>query len=292
MKTTTRWVLALTVVAIIFVLAWVLIPPASTKGSVTSTIAAPAPVAAPVTAYRSPGNRHKVAVTDSFLADSLHQQGARLVADYGSYKLFEVSSAVSGSLDDGKAQMADENNLVLLNSGTIDTTTPAAQAMRHSSSSSSGKQMRLIQFAGPIQPAWYEGLVRTGVKIVTYIPNNAYLVYGTSENLNAVQTLARTASVQWDGPYTSVHRLSRSITGKDDDTTKGRASKDSSTKTRTNADKTTRPQNTSAKSNELFAIQLVADKDNATTLALIDQLKLEPILRQANVLDYVNIVAA
>jgi len=262
------------------------------KGSVTSTIAAPAPVAAPVTAYRSPGNRHKVAVTDSFLADSLHQQGARLVADYGSYKLFEVSSAVSGSLDDGKAQMADENNLVLLNSGTIDTTTPAAQAMRHSSSSSSGKQMRLIQFAGPIQPAWYEGLVRTGVKIVTYIPNNAYLVYGTSENLNAVQTLARTATVQWDGPYTSVHRLSRSITGKDDDKPKGQASKDSATKTRNNTDKTTGPQNTSAKSNELFAIQLVADKDNATTLALIDQLKLEPILRQANVLDYVNIVAA
>ena len=295
MKTTTRWVLALSVVVIIFVLGWDFISHASMKGNPKSAINARGPAVAPGSSYQSPGERHKIAVDDLFLASKLQQQGARLVADYGSYKLLEVNSTSASALgSDSKAQMADENNLVLLNSGAIDTTTPEAQAMRRTASSGSGKQMRLIQFAGPIQPAWYDALVRTGVKIVTYIPNNAYLVYGTGQNLNAVQTLARSSSVQWDGPYTSFNRLSRSInaSSKEDGTTKNAASKGSATRTRNNTDARTGPQNLSAKSNELFAIQLVADKENTTTLGLIDQLKLEPILRQGVVLDYYNIVVA
>ncbi len=49
---------------------------------------------------------------------------------------------------------------------------------RSAAATGAGKQMRLIQFAGPIRPEWYKALVDTGVRIVTYIPNNAYLVYG------------------------------------------------------------------------------------------------------------------
>ena len=50
--------------------------------------------------------------------------------------------------------------------------------------------MRLIQFAGPIRPEWYEALVNTDAHIVTYIPSNAYLVYGPA------QTLRRRADVR------------------------------------------------------------------------------------------------
>ena len=49
--------------------------------------------------------------------------------------------------------------------------------------------MRLIQFAGPIRSEWYQSLVATGARIVTYMPNNAYLVYSNSKSLNAVGKL-------------------------------------------------------------------------------------------------------
>ena len=51
--------------------------------------------------------------------------------------------------------------------------------------------------------------------------------------------------------------------------------------------------NRSAAGNEQFAIQLVEDAaENATTLALIGQLKLEPILANEKALGYVNIKVA
>ena len=160
------------------------------------------------------GALHKVSVSDPGLAQTLKSQGARVIADYGSFVLLEVNDAVASSLTNNpNAQIVDENNLVLLNAGTIDTRTPEAQALRSASSTKSGKQMRLIQFAGPIRPEWYEALVATGAHIVTYIPSNAYLVYGTAQTLQAVQTFASNESiVQWDGDYTAAYRLDPAVT--------------------------------------------------------------------------------
>ncbi len=228
--------------------------------------------------YRSPGANHKLSVSDEKAAESLRAQGARLIADYGSYKLFDVKADVAAKVD-GHAgiQVVDENNLVLLNSGTMDTTTAESQDLRSTKQSLSGKQMHLIQFAGPIKPEWYQELLATGARVVTYIPNNAYLVYGSSKSLTAVRTLATRQYVQWDNPYTSSHRIAPTINAQSN--SKNLKQQPIST--------------LSAKGNRLFAIQLVNDRDeNAKTLALIDQLKLEPIVRQANVLDYVNVVVA
>ncbi len=87
------------------------------------------------------------------------------------------------------------NNVVSLNAGAIDTTTADAQANRTASNTRGGKGMRLIQFAGPIRPEWYQALVATGAHIVTYIPSNSYLVYGTSDRLQNVQNLAANKSI-------------------------------------------------------------------------------------------------
>ncbi|MEY2505184.1 MAG: trimeric autotransporter adhesin, partial [Verrucomicrobiota bacterium] len=96
------------------------------------------------------GPLHKVSVSDPQLAAKLKTQGARLIADYGSFVMFEVDDAMAGSLASNRnAQIVDENNLILLNAGTIDTRTPEARAMHHPVAASPGKQMRLIQFAGP-----------------------------------------------------------------------------------------------------------------------------------------------
>ena len=106
-------------------------------------------------AYRSPGDVHKVSVSDPQLAQTLKSQGGRVIADYGSFVLLEVNAAVANSLTaSSSAQIVDENNLVLLNAGAIDTT--SEKSARVASSGKNGKQMHLIQFAGPIRP----GMVR------------------------------------------------------------------------------------------------------------------------------------
>jgi subtilisin-like proprotein convertase family protein len=222
---------------------------------------------------QTPVAAHKVSVSDPQLVQTLKSQGARVIADYGSFVLLEANDKMAGLVVNNRnAQIVDENNLVLLNAGTIDTRTPEAQALRSAISTKSGNQMRLIQFAGPIRPEWYQSLVATGAHIVTYIPNNAYLVYGPAQTLQRVHTLAANRSVaQWDGEYTAAHRVDPAIT----------------------AASNGKPINLSARGNEQFTIQMVEDPaENVTTLALIEQLKLEPIISQEKVLGYVNVTVA
>jgi hypothetical protein len=282
MKNKSEWPLSVSVIAIVIGLVLTLTPSASTTNkqapkqtTVRQSQTGPAP------AYRSPGMKHKVSVTDPEIMRDLEAHGASTVADYGSYKLFDLSNELLEKVA-GRAstEVVDENNLLLLNAGAIDTSTSEGQGLRSEKPTAfSGKQMHLIQFAGPIKPEWYSALVATGAKVVTYIPNNAYLVYGTSTNLTAVQTLAASSYVQWDGAYTSAHRVSPRLDQV--------AAKESATQQRAPLADGSSPKN------QLYAIQMTQDKtENAKTLALIDQLKLEPIYRQANVLNYLNVVVA
>ena len=226
----------------------------------------------PSASAQAPEQNRKVSVTDRALVDSLTNQGARVVADYGSFVLLSVNDRLAQSVQGNRAaQMMDDYNKILLNSGAIQTNATAAQALT-SVAPGKGKEMRLIQFAGPVRGEWYKALQQTGVRIVTYIPNNAYLVYGTATQLQSMQQLAASSSfAQWEGAYTAAARLDPAVTS------------------------SAMPVQAflSGKGNELFAIQLVEDSDeNATTLGLINQLKLEPILSQENALGYVNVRVA
>ncbi|MGC8947645.1 MAG: hypothetical protein ACP5N6_16035, partial [Anaerolineae bacterium] len=68
-----------------------------------------------------------------------------------------------------------------------------------------GPGLRLVQFPGPIQDAWYQAMLQAGLEVVTYIPDYAYLVWGDS---NAVARLASAAPLRWAGlyhPYYALH---------------------------------------------------------------------------------------
>ncbi|MBC7227431.1 MAG: S8 family serine peptidase [Thermoflexales bacterium] len=65
--------------------------------------------------------------------------------------------------------------------------------------------LRLIQFPGPIQDAWYQAILDAGLEVVTYIPDYAYLVWGDGD---AVTRLAGAAPLRWAGlyhPYYALH---------------------------------------------------------------------------------------
>ena len=88
------------------------------------------PAVASSAGYRS-RRCHKISVDDGKLVQSLQARGGRVIADYGSFVLLEANDSAASSLTKKQnAQIVDENNLVLLNAGAIDTTTPAAQSLR------------------------------------------------------------------------------------------------------------------------------------------------------------------
>lgn len=211
---------------------------------------------------------HKIQVTDPAVAQEIAAEGGRLIADYGSFQLYDVASVTSELVSSAKAQIRDEYNVITLKAGHLDTTQPEAQALRKSAGAFVGKRLHLVQFAGPVQSDWHEALLKTGVQIVTYVPENAYLVYGDSQSIGQLQNMAATAShIQWDGAYADaykIHPAARTVDAEG---------------------------NSLTPTTDMFAIQLVADADaNPATLELLEQLKLEPFNRKNAALDYLNIV--
>jgi hypothetical protein len=219
-------------------------------------------LAAPDTA-----SAHKIQVRDSATAKQIADDGGRLLADYGSYQLYRVDQVHTGLVQSGVVELRDDCNLIRLNAVTIDTSTATVQAVSQTISSLRGKRMHLVQFVGPIKPEWRDALKQTGAQIVTYIPQNTYLVYGDAPALAKLQSLASSmASVQWHGDYLDdykIHPAARLVDASG---------------------------NARQPFTDLFVIQLVEDTDaNPATQALIDRLKLEPVRRQYRTLHYVNL---
>jgi len=203
--------------------------------------------------------RHKIEVRDRALGEKMAAAGARLIADYGGYELYDAPDSMT-NLPADKAELRDDYNLIVLNAARLDTTQPAVQALRKKAGSFTGNRMHLVQFAGPVQAPWRQELLEAGVKIVSYIPHNTYLVYGDAASLARVQALAAAPHVQWEGAYADEYKIHPAA--------KAGAAK-----------------------GDQFAIQLMADEAaNAATLQLIDRLKLAPVSRQRRVLHYVDVV--
>ncbi len=215
-----------------------------------------------------PAPSHKIQVSDPAVARQLEKQGARLIADYGSFQLLEAGESPAPAGLTAQAKGRDEYNSIRLNTGAIDTSKPAVQAARKTVATFTGKRLHLVHFAGPPRPEWVAELRGTGVRLVSYVPHNAYLVFGDAAALRNVQSMAsRGAHVQWEGAYTSGHKV------------------------RPHAQSPDNQASLRGITTDAFAVQLVDDAEtNPDTLALLDQLKLDVPIRFSRVPGYVNIV--
>ena len=212
----------------------------------------------------------KLRVSDPRLVRELQAQGGRLLADYGSYALVEVDAAAAPALlRDDRIEVRDEENLILLNTRTIDTTADEASALREPTEALAGRRLRLVQFVGPVRPDWHEALQETGVTIVSYVPHNTYLVYGDDVALAQVQEMAAARSfVQWEGAFRSQDRVHPS------------------------AAPNARGRRADAPATGLYAIQMVSDPSaNAETLSVVDRLRVGDIRSRSRLLGYENVIA-
>src|SRR5258706_10256747 len=88
----------------------------------------------------------KVRVARSALTPQLLASGVRVVADYDGFVVVEgpANAIPTGS----GVEVLSQENLVLLNAGTIDTTLPAAQQLQQPRGAFAGRTLHLVQFAG------------------------------------------------------------------------------------------------------------------------------------------------
>ena len=157
---------------------------------------------------------------------------------------------------------------MLLNVGAIVTTSEEAAALRVAVGSFEGRRLHLVQFAGPIQPEWYEELEATGAEVIQYIPSFAYLVYGDESALSRVQEMARSsAAVRWDGAYLDGYKI------------------------QPEARPETRARLGLPADQDAFAIQLVADPAaNGETVRLVERRAVGGVRQRWEILKYVNLV--
>lgn len=191
-----------------------------------------------------------------------------MVAHYDNFQLIETDEAKPADDRADRAQLADDSNHLELNTGRIDTRSPQVKALRTSRGAFQGHRLHLVHFAGPVKAEWRAALERSGARVMSYVPHNAYLIYGNAQALAEIQAWAGVTSVvQWEGEYADtykVHPAARLTDGNGF------------------------PQ---VPTTDRFAVQLVEDSQaNPNTRALIDEWKLAPVQREFRVLQYRNLI--
>lgn len=183
---------------------------------------------------------------------------------------FFVRVSLAGLLAWGASLLNSSAQSIYLNAGSIDTGRAAKQASARAVTEFAGSQLRLVQFDGPIQPEWVAQLEQSGYRIVDFIPDNTYLVYGGAIALKSVRTSAQ--HVQWEGAYLASDKINP-------------RARPAAVLTRQAAGET----------GDLFAVQLVGDEAvNAETLALIETMKLAPVrsVTPNEQLGFLNVIVA
>jgi subtilisin-like proprotein convertase family protein len=113
------------------------------------------------------------------------------------------SANVLSPLEQNSAETA-----IYLRSATIATGAgQPKQSLEMRTETTSGPALWLVQFVGPIRTEWVEGLLSSGLEIVTYIPENAYLVWGENPQTALADFAAKSEAVRWIGAYLPAYRL-------------------------------------------------------------------------------------
>ncbi len=219
-------------------------------------------------AIPAPARPHKLRVSDPSEVAGLKASGARLLVEYGSFQILELDEPTPALAKAGRSESADETDFIELNAQSLDTRASDVVALRKTLAPFSGKRLHLVQFVGPVKPEWRDALEQLGATVVSYIPQNAYLVHGDRAAMAKLQAWAAAADfVQWEGSYADdykIHPRARTVDAKG---------------------------NALQPATDIFAVQLLDDAEaNPATLALIEQLKLEPVKQQFRTLNYLNVI--
>ncbi len=167
--------------------------------------------------YRSRSFTHKVIVqaNEQVFRDSILADGGSIIEDYGAFVLMSAPRAVGDSVSTRSASgsgVRDDLNVLLLRAGAFDTTEgESVSASALGEADPGDEQLYLVQFVGPIKKQWV-GELRACSEIVSYIPNNAYLVRAGAAGLSRINSLkSEGGHVQWSGAFKPAYKIAPEI---------------------------------------------------------------------------------
>lgn len=186
--------------------------PARTDSSQTSKARRPVYDAS----YRSPSTAHKVIVqaSERQLRDSILQAGGSVIADYGDFALLSAPGDASNQVSIQSvagSTVRDDMNMLLLRAHTFDTTLAGDEVTTSSIGDvePAAEQLYIVQMIGPIKKEWVNELESTA-KVVSYIPNNAYLIRANAEQLDNLK-FAGNGFIQWTGAFKPDYKIAPEI---------------------------------------------------------------------------------
>lgn len=145
----------------------------------------------------------------------LTARGGERLVDYGSFALWQAPMSEVPTLASraGVAWRADFDEIAL-RSAPLNTRTGTGPVVPETlrQTRTEAAQLWLVQFVGPIKDEWLADLQALKLQVVTYMANNAYVVWGDGEALAALDKFAsETPTVQWVGPYHPAYRVAPSL---------------------------------------------------------------------------------
>lgn len=75
------------------------------------------------------------------------------------------------------------------------------------------RQLWLVQFTGPVERRWIDGLEARGLRPVMLVPPYGYVVQGDQQAIDALKSWEQSPAVQWVGPYRPGYRISPQLQG-------------------------------------------------------------------------------
>src|SRR5882672_2688377 len=168
--------------------------------------------------YRSSSSSHKVIVqaNEPELRAAILAEGGSIMQDYGAFVLMSAPRAAAdlvGVQSASGSSVRDDLNVLLLRAGAFDTTEgEAVSANALGEADSADEQLYLVQFVGPIKKQWVTEL-QSYADIVSYIPNNAYLVRANASGLARINSLKSddASHVQWTGTFKPAYKIAPEI---------------------------------------------------------------------------------
>lgn len=128
--------------------------------------------------------------------------GGRLIQDYGGFQIVEADEAQLGAAPSAlPIEHRINDGFLELNAGRLATTLkPLPNA--------AGAGLHLVQLAGPPKPEWFAALKATGIRIISYVPSNGYLVKGDATAIARLTAHATSApQVKFFAPYLPAYKV-------------------------------------------------------------------------------------
>ncbi len=120
---------------------------------------------------------------DAVALEWLASSGAQRLADYGAFSLWRLSAMPADRLSQQPASLQPTSQVIFLRDLQLQTDQKDPEprmpgTLQQASSLPGVSQFWMVQFAGPIRDEWLQQLTSSGLQIVAYLPDNAYVVWG------------------------------------------------------------------------------------------------------------------